>query len=73
MANADVSLETVKSTCDKLECSPQSKTSDSAYGGKARIMRHSEVPTPGKKTSDLGMGHGIPGYRGKFAPKKGQD
>ncbi len=70
MANTNVSHGEVKSICDSLECSPQSKTGDSPYGGKAKLIRHSggnAGASVGKEFKSRPKGYG-----GKFAKKAPQ-
>lgn len=67
MANTNVSLSEVKATCDKLECSPQSKTSDSAYGGKSKLIHHSGGHAGASVSGNF---QAKPkGYSGKYAKK----
>lgn len=72
MAQTHVSVDEVKSTCDKLECSPSKSSKPAASGGKAKLIRNSGSAASGS-TSDFGNGHGVPGYKGRFAPKAKQE
>lgn len=70
MANTNVSHGEVKSICDSLECNPQSKTSDSAYGGKAKLIRHSGGHAGASVSKELKARPR--GYSGKYAKKAPQ-
>jgi hypothetical protein len=73
MAVSTMTPADVKATCDKLECSPQSKFSDSNYGGQASIAVGGSAQAGGSEsTGDFGNGKGVPGYGSKHAKKAPQ-
>jgi len=67
MATGGMTPSEVKAECDRLECSPSQSSKPASSGGKGKLIRNSAKPAASGSTGTFENGHGIPGYRGKFA------